>query len=144
MAYFSSSQKLKLARSFITKASPLYVQYYVTARCNLACEQCNINFANADCPEMTIAQIRAMAKNMADIGVCIVLLIGGEPFARKDLPEIVKTFTDVGIHVRLQTNGFASRKSIDQCLKNGAHDISISLDTLNESLQDAINGNMKK
>ena len=78
IAYFSFNQKLRLTRSLLTKTAPAYVQFYVTARCNLACEQCNIIYSYADSQEMNIEQIRAMAENLAEIGVCIVLLIGGE------------------------------------------------------------------
>ena len=73
--FFNTTQKIRLARSLFTKTSPAYIQFYITARCNLACEQCNIIYADADSQEMSIDQIRAMAKNMAEIGVCIVLLI---------------------------------------------------------------------
>lgn len=138
--YFTATQKVRLARSLATKTSPAYVQFYITARCNMACEQCNIIYAHADAEEMNLEQIRAMAANMAEIGVCIVLLIGGEPFVRRDLPQIVQAFTDVGIHVRLQTNGLASREALGACVEAGAHDISISLDTLEGALQDTING----
>ena len=112
MDYFSLEQKIALARSLVTKTSPAYVQFYITARCNLACEQCNIIYADANAQEMNIDQIRQMADNLAMIGVCMVLLIGGEPFVRKDLPEIVKTFTERGIHVRMQTNGLATREAL--------------------------------
>ena len=137
--YFNAEQKLRLARSLLTKTSPAYVQFYLTARCDLACEQCNIIYADADAQEMTLEQIRQMAYNLSKIGVCIVLFIGGEPFIRKDLPEIVKAFTDVNIHVRLQTNGLASPEALKRCVEAGAHDISISLDTLDGNLQDSIN-----
>jgi MoaA/NifB/PqqE/SkfB family radical SAM enzyme len=144
VSYFNLKQQVALARSLVTKTSPAYVQFYITARCNLACEQCNIIYADANAQEMNIDQIRAMAENMARIGVCIVLLIGGEPFVRKDLPEIVKAFSDVGIHVRLQTNGLATRKAVEACITNGAHDISISLDSLRPNLQETINGGFTK
>jgi MoaA/NifB/PqqE/SkfB family radical SAM enzyme len=144
MSYFTLEQKIKLGRSLITKKSPAYVQFYITARCNMACEQCNIIFSNADAEEMNIDQIRQTAENLAKIGVCIVLLIGGEPFVRKDIHLIVKAFTDVGIHVRMQTNGIATKKALEACVKNGAHDISISLDSLEASTQETINGGFKK
>jgi MoaA/NifB/PqqE/SkfB family radical SAM enzyme len=144
MDYFSLQQKVALARSLITKTSPAYVQFYITARCNLACEQCNIIYADANAQEMTIDQIRLMAENLAAIGVCVILLIGGEPFVRKDLPEIVKAFTECGIHVRMQTNGLATRQALEECVRNGAHDISISLDSLRPELQDTINGGFRK
>ncbi|MFZ5811854.1 MAG: radical SAM protein [Thermodesulfobacteriota bacterium] len=140
MAFFSHELQKKLARSLVTKSRPLYVQYYITARCNHYCEQCNIVYAQADAPEMNIRQIRAMAENLAEIGVCIVLLIGGEPFVRRDLPEIIKAFVDNGIHVRMQTNGLASRAAMRACIEAGGHDISISLDSLDTSTQDTING----
>ena len=70
MDYFSLQQKIALARSLITKTSPAYVQFYITARCNLACERCNIIYADANAQEMTIDQIRLMADNLAAIGVC--------------------------------------------------------------------------
>lgn len=143
MEYFSTEQRLRLARSLFTKSSPSYVQFYVTARCNLACEQCNIIYGMADSPEMTLSQIRQVAENLARIGVCIVLFIGGEPFMRQDLPEIVEAFTSMKIHVRLQTNGLASKRALARCVEAGAHDISISLDTLEPELQDTINGSYR-
>ena len=144
MEFFDQRTKLSLARSFISKSSPVYVQYYITARCNMWCEQCNIIYANGDSSEMNIHQIRKTAENLAEIGVCIVLLIGGEPFVRKDLPEIIKAFVDNGIHVRMQTNGLANEREIVKCIEAGGHDISISLDSLNEGLQDTINGGIPK
>lgn len=142
--FFSTEQKLSLARSLISKASPAYVQYYITARCNLACEQCNIIYAHSDANEMNLEQIKLSARNLKKIGVCIVLLIGGEPFVRKDLPQIIKCFTDEGIHVRMQTNGLATRQALEECIQNGGHDISISLDSLEDSLQEKINGDAPK
>ena len=144
MTTFSLKQKIALARSFVHKISPAYVQFYITSRCNLTCEQCNIIYGDATANEMTISQIRDMAVNLAEIGVCIVLLIGGEPFIRKDIALIVKAFTDVGIHVRMQTNGIASRKQLEECIGAGGHDISISLDSLKPALQDKINGGFAK
>jgi MoaA/NifB/PqqE/SkfB family radical SAM enzyme len=92
---------------------------------------------------MNIDQIKSMAKNLAEIGVCIVLLIGGEPFVRKDIVEIVSSFTENGIHVRLQTNGLSQKETLKRCIDAGAHDISISLDTLSQDIQDTINGNFQ-
>ena len=140
LPYFTARQKVRLVRSLARRTSPAYVQFYVTARCHLACEQCNIVYADGDAPELTLDEIRAAAENLAAIGVCVVLLIGGEPFVRKDLPEIVEAFTRVGIHVRLQTAGLASRDALERCVAAGAHDISVSLDTLDPALQDRING----
>ncbi len=143
-SYFNKTQKFRLAQSLFTKTSPAYVQFYITARCNLSCEQCNIIYADADSQEMSIEQIRLVAKNLAEIGVCMVLLIGGEPFIRHDIVEIIQAFTEQNIHVRMQTNGLATEDVLKKCVDVGGHDISISLDSLESSVQETINGNYPK
>lgn len=106
--------------------------------------QCNIIYANSDVRECTIDEIQLIAENCAKIGVAIVLLTGGEPFARKDLPEIVRAFESRGVHVRMQTNGFATESQIERVIAAGGRDISISLDSLQPQLQDDINGGFEK
>ena len=143
MGIFSLSQKFNLAKNVILK-KPIYVQYYITSRCNLACEQCSIIYADAKHQEMDIDQINKVAENLKKIGVTIVLLIGGEPFVRKDIALIVKAFQDRGIHARMQTNGVATSEQLKECVKHGGKDISISLDSLDPPTQAQINGGLKK
>ena len=137
---FSLNSKISLAKSTLFQNTPVYVQFYITARCNLTCEQCNIIYANSDVRECSLYEIEKIAENLAQIGVAIVLLTGGEPFARKDLSEIIYAFEKRGIHTRMQTNGFATEKEIEKCIKAGGKDISISLDSLKPDMQDKING----
>jgi MoaA/NifB/PqqE/SkfB family radical SAM enzyme len=144
MSIFNLSQQYNFAKSFIFKKSPLYVQFYITARCNLVCEQCNIIYSDAKHQEMNIDQINNVAENLKKIGVNIVLLIGGEPFIRKDIDKIVRAFTSRNIHVRMQTNGIATSSQLKSCVEYGGKDISISLDSLEPNLQDEINGGFKK
>lgn len=134
----------KLALSALTKDYPAYVQFYVTARCNLTCEQCNIIYANADQEECTTEQAFKIAENLARIGTSVVLLTGGEPFVRRDIVRIAKAMMDNGIHPRLQTNGLASRKQLEEMVAIGAHDISVSLDSVLSDVQDEINGGFNK
>tara|TARA_B100000989_G_scaffold298767_1_gene289719 strand:- start:7528 stop:8682 length:1155 start_codon:yes stop_codon:yes gene_type:complete len=133
-----------LAKASVFHNTPVYVQFYITARCNLTCEQCNIIYSNADVKECNLDEINNIAENFSKMGVVMVLLTGGEPFARKDLPEIIRAFESRGIHVRMQTNGFASEEQIVKCIEAGGKDISISLDSLNSSKQDQINGQFNK
>ena len=140
MSNFFEGGLKPLATSVLTRNNPLYVQFYVTARCNLRCVQCNVIYANADQEECTTAQTGAIAENLAEIGTSIVLLTGGEPFARTDLPTIARNFATNGVHPRIQTNGFASDEALREMIDIGAHDISISLDSLLPAKQNAING----
>jgi MoaA/NifB/PqqE/SkfB family radical SAM enzyme len=130
----------RLATSALTKDQPVYVQFYVTARCNLACEQCNVIYANADQEEATTEQCRLIGENLARIGTSIVLITGGEPFVRKDIVEVIEGMMQAGVHPRLQTNGVASEAQLERLSRIGAHDISISLDSVVPPMQDTING----
>ncbi len=141
---FSNLSKKTLFKAAIFQDSPVYVQFYITARCNLTCEQCNIIYANSDVGECSISEIEKIADNFATMGVAIVLLTGGEPFARKDLPKIIHAFESRNIHVRMQTNGFANEDQIAEVVESGGKDISISLDSLNSETQDKINGGFNK
>jgi len=140
---FSELSKKNLIQAAIFKNKPIYVQFYITARCNLTCQQCNIIYANSDTRECTIDEIKLIGDNLAEIGTAIILLTGGEPFVRKDLPEIIEVFESRNIHVRMQTNGLASEEMIQKSIESGGKDISISLDTLNPDKQDVINGGFK-
>jgi MoaA/NifB/PqqE/SkfB family radical SAM enzyme len=137
---FPKGSKLTLARAALLKNAPVYVQYYITARCNLTCQQCNIIYANSDVRECTLDDVKRMADNFQRLGVAMVLLTGGEPFIRQDLPDIVREFVARGIHVRMQTNGLATDERIHQVVENGGRDVSISLDSLSPANQDQING----
>lgn len=125
----------------MTKANPMYVQFYISKNCHLKCAMCNIVEANKTVTEVSLGDIKKIADNLSKIGTGVVLLTGGEPFLRKDIADIVKIFLDRSIEVRLQTAGLYQRfDSILQCARLGANNINISLDTLNENLADEING----
>ena len=141
---FSTLSKKTLARAALFQDAPVYVQFYITARCNLTCQQCNIIYANSDVRECTLEEIKRIADNFAAMGVAMVLLTGGEPFARLDLPEIIREFESRGVHVRMQTNGLATDERIQQVIAAGGRDISISLDSLWPGNQDDINGGFAK
>lgn len=137
---FTLRTKISILKALITKESPFYVQFYITKQCNLRCQMCNIVDSNKNQEDVSLEKIRDIAANLRKIGAGIVLLTGGEPFLRKDIPEIVKILKTEKLNVRLQTHGFrTNRELLKECLRNGAVDINISLDTLDESLQDSIN-----
>lgn len=102
---------------------------------------CNIVRANEDIKPFDISQIENIAKNLREIGAGVILLTGGEPFLRPDISEIVRIFKKYGLDIRLQTAGLEKIwPKIKECVDNGARDINVSLDTLDEELGDYING----
>lgn len=138
---FTFQTRLSMLRALITKRSPFYVQYYINARCNLMCKQCNIVESNSDAREVDLAGVAKIAANLRKIGAGVVLLTGGEPFLRPDLPEMVRIFRAERLDVRLQTAGMrvATDERLQACVDAGARDINVSLDSLHESKQDYLN-----
>jgi MoaA/NifB/PqqE/SkfB family radical SAM enzyme len=140
---FSTRTKVNMARAFLTKNRPFYVQYYILSRCNLVCRQCNIVEGNSDLQDASLDTVEKIADNLVKIGAGVVLLTGGEPFLRKDLPQMVKIFTERGLNPRLQTAGYTTtRQQLESVREAGARDINISLDSLLPEKQDFINGSM--
>ncbi|NQT49956.1 radical SAM protein [Candidatus Kuenenbacteria bacterium] len=74
----------------------------VTYRCNSRCIMCNI-WQIKDFPEMAPEVYLHLPKSLKDINVS-----GGEPFLRKDLPEIIKNIKKAcpKAKINISTNGF--------------------------------------
>jgi len=123
----------------LTKRSPYYIQFYITGRCPFRCRMCNIVETNSALREASLDDMRAIASNIRRIGGGIVLLTGGEPFVRQNLPDIVRAFLAEGLDVRLQTAGIATDEQLQAVYDAGARDINVSLDSLDEARQDYIN-----
>lgn len=118
-----------------------YVHAGVTHRCNLRCTMCGVYRRAGKLPEASPRRWRETAKVLADLGATTVSLGGGEPFLRRDLPEIVAAFADHGFRVRVLTNGVAiAEEPLRACLAAGLADLSFSLDTLDEKRQERFDG----
>ncbi len=131
---------INLIENTLTQKGPLYVQYYITARCNLRCQQCNVIYANADKRELKTQDALHVIDNLAELKTSVLLLTGGEPFIRGDLPILAGRAIEKGMHPRIQTNGLASVVALSECANVGVRDISISLDSLKGGTQDQLNG----
>lgn len=81
---------------------PLNVQLDLTYRCNERCVHCYLD--HHDHGEMTTTEIKHLLQDMADAGVFILTLSGGEIFVRKDIFEIIEHARRLMFCVRLKTN----------------------------------------
>ena len=81
---------------------PLNVQLDLTYRCNERCVHCYLD--HDDHGEMTTAEIKHLLDEMADAGVFILTLSGGEIFLRKDFFEILEHARRLMFCVKLKTN----------------------------------------
>ena len=77
----------------ITRRNPVSVVHFVTRRCNARCSFCFIDFDNpaAKSSELTVDEIDRMTRTFGR-DLSNVNLTGGEPFLRKDLIEIARSY----------------------------------------------------
>ena len=68
----------------------------VTNKCNLRCAGCYSRLVPREQkPEMDTARLRSVLRQAGELGVSIVLLVGGEPLTRPDLFEVTREFPDM-------------------------------------------------
>lgn len=122
-----------------------YARCHVTYRCNYRCGMCSVTAQADEFPELQLRDIATVAGRIRELGARHVVLTGGEPFLRRDLPEIVAAFSRRGFSVRIQTNGGpqVTREALAAVAEAGAQDISVSVDTLDAALQDKICGSSR-
>ena len=83
-------------------APPDRVSLNVTLRCNLTCSMCTTCY---DAPELSLQEIKGIIDQTADWGVEIFNPLGGEPFMRADIEEILAYAVRRGFYVTVTTNG---------------------------------------
>jgi MoaA/NifB/PqqE/SkfB family radical SAM enzyme len=119
---------------------PFYVRFHTTYRCNYRCGMCGLAARQESFPELGLESIAAIARRLHSLGARHVVITGGEPFLRRDLPGIVQAFSKERFSVRIQTNGGpqVTREALTAVVAAGANDLSVSVDTLDADLQDRI------
>jgi MoaA/NifB/PqqE/SkfB family radical SAM enzyme len=90
---------------------PFYLIFFVTSKCNARCKMCfnwkNIDEANTR-KELSIDEIEKITLSISNLQQ--LTMSGGEPFLRKELPEICKLFTKNSKvpWITISTNGLLS------------------------------------
>ncbi|HKT87306.1 MAG TPA: radical SAM protein [Candidatus Sulfotelmatobacter sp.] len=87
---------------------PLNVQLDLTYRCNEKCVHCYLD--HNDHGEMTTAEIKHLLDEMAEAGVFVLTMSGGEIFLRKDFFEILEHARRLMFCVKLKTNAVLIRE----------------------------------
>jgi MoaA/NifB/PqqE/SkfB family radical SAM enzyme len=102
-----------LPRTIKRKGLPLYLIFYVTARCNQKCEHCFYwQRLNKKQKELSLKEIEKISESMGPL--LWLSLTGGEPFLRSDLAKIVKIFVKNNQvrHVSIPTNGSLAKRIV--------------------------------
>ena len=116
---------------------PLNVQLDLTYRCNERCVHCYLD--HDDHGEMTTTEIKHLLDEMADAGVFILTLSGGEIFLRKDFFEILEHARRLMFCVKLKTNAVLIReREAARLLDLGVESVQISIYSHRPEVHDAI------
>lgn len=117
---------------------PLTVKWYITGRCNLRCTHCYLTDYTKEPPLSLVQETLAF---LANKGVRNMALLGGEPFYRKDILDIIQTMTDLGITNKVATNGTMLTYDFCTALKDrGLRYVQVSLEGHSPELSDPIRG----
>ncbi len=106
------------------------VVWNITRRCNLKCVHCyahakDQSYAN----ELTTTEGKQLLDDLALFGAPVVLLSGGEPTVRKDLPELAAYAVEKGMRAVISTNGTLITRDLAETLKAiGLSYVGVSLD----------------
>ncbi|GAA6619426.1 hypothetical protein NUACC26_052390 [Scytonema sp. NUACC26] len=74
-----------------------YAVWEITLKCNLACSHCGSRAGNARTKELSTEEALDLVRQMAEVGIKEVTLIGGEAFLRLDWLEIAKAINAAGM-----------------------------------------------
>lgn len=83
---------------------PVAGSFELTLRCNLACGHCYTRFPAAADSELPTDSVKRVLDKLADAGVLLLLLTGGEIFTRTDFRAIYSHAKQCGFLLTLYTN----------------------------------------
>jgi radical SAM protein with 4Fe4S-binding SPASM domain len=116
---------------------PFSVQLDLTYRCNEHCVHCYLD--HDDHGEMTTVEIKHLLAEMAEAGVFILTLSGGEIFMRKDFFEILEHARALTFCIKLKTNAVLIREAQAFRLRElGIESIQVSIYSHRPEVHDAI------
>ncbi len=132
-----SERKFRKVRKSITKAHKLsYIFWECTTRCNLSCLHCGSDCKqDSNFPDMPFEDfLKAIQTFNLPKDQAIVVITGGEPLLRKDLPEIGMQLRRHGFRWGIVSNGRAYTSEVHNKLINaGMGALTFSLDGLEEN-----------
>ena len=126
----------------ILLAPPIRASLHVTARCNSDCAYCPFRMSLSKSRlDLSLEITQKIIHDLADLGVKLLFISGGEPLLHKDIIQICNYAASLGLTVQLATNGLLLTYEIAQKLsKVGVCNLIMSLDSIEEEVYLACRG----
>lgn len=110
--------KLNLSWFFNRTFTTEIVTVSMTKRCNLNCTYCWDHDTREKLDEMSTEEILKIIDDSRRLGAKVFNVFGGEPFIRKDTPDIIKYALKSGLRVTVTTNGtLLSKEKCEEIIK---------------------------
>lgn len=129
---------LRVMRTFVKRNTPVYSHLYITKKCNLKCVMCNVWKEKSS--EPSLEDIYRMIDRLDKLGVVSIQITGGEPFARKDIADILQYVKSRGLKVFVSSNGTFSINVYERIRSIPVDGIGISLHSASPEVHEKING----
>ena len=114
--------------------SPHFVDWAITAKCNLSCRHCR-GFPEG---ELSTERAKELIAEIAELEPGWVIVEGGEPLLRDDLFELLGLMRQRQLEVHLITNGMLLSPQIITALKQLGVRVMISIDGATQATYEAI------
>jgi len=132
-----SSLMQQMGDKALSLGVPLSVQLDLTHRCNERCVYCYLE--HGDHREMTTAEIKHLLDELAEAGVFVLTLSGGEILMRRDFFEILEYARELTFCVKLKTNAVLIREREAARIRDlGVESVQVSIYSHRPEVHDAI------
>lgn len=112
----------------------------LTLQCNLACSHCGSRAGEAREGELDTVEALDLVRQLAEVGIREVTLIGGEAYLRRDWLTIARAIRDAGMIPTMVTGGLGISAALAaRMAEAGIESVSLSIDGLEET-HDALRG----
>jgi radical SAM protein with 4Fe4S-binding SPASM domain len=128
------------ARPADRRAKPINAVWELTLRCDLACKHCSSRAGRARPDELTTPEALDAVRQMAELGVLEVTLIGGEAYLHEGWTDVVRAIRAHGMECTMVTGGRGMTPERARAAKEaGVMSVSVSIDGLAPT-HDALRG----
>jgi radical SAM protein with 4Fe4S-binding SPASM domain len=122
------------ARAVDRAARPSYAVWELTLACDLACRHCGSRAGRARPDELTTEEALDLVRQMRDLGVQEVALIGGEAYLHHGWTQVVREIRRCGMQSTLVTGGRGMTAArAREAAEAGVQSVAVSIDGTEET-----------
>jgi radical SAM protein with 4Fe4S-binding SPASM domain len=119
---------------------PIYAVWETTLKCDLACRHCGSRAGRTRPDELSTEECLDLVRQMKELGVLEVTVIGGEAYLRDDWVEIIRAVRAAGMQCTMTTGGRGlTAERAAAAAEAGLQSASISIDG-REATHDRLRG----